>query len=148
MKDGQFEKLVDDAIAIVEANCADARARSDSIGILSYLRDFRTVRIDLGRGVGKTKYVRDHAERDDVIIVPTIGLRDHGYRDFRQAPCAARVFPVIDLDRARGLHPKRIFIDEGRMVDEALRKQPGFGDMGYLYHLFGRSTDQMFIIFA
>lgn len=147
MKDGQFEKLVDDAIAIVEANSADGNALSDSMGFLNYLREFRTVRIDLGRRVGKTKYVRDHAKRDDVIIVPTYGLRDSCYRDFARAAWSAKVFPVIDLERARGLQPNRIFIDEGRMVDEALRKQPpGFQDN--LYRLFGRSTDQMFIIFA
>ena len=148
MKDGQFEKLVDDAIAIVEANSTGGNIRhADGLGIYNYLKEFRTVRIDLGRSVGKTKYIHEHATAEDVIIVPTYGLRDSCYRDFARAARSAKVFPVVDLERARGLQPDRIFVDEGRAVDEALRHQPpGFQDN--LYRLFGRSTDQMFIIFA
>lgn len=42
------------------------------LGKVAFVREYQTVRIDIGRAVGKTRYVFQNAGPLDLVIVPTI----------------------------------------------------------------------------
>lgn len=42
------------------------------LGKVAFVREYQTVRIDIGRAVGKTRYVFQNAGPVDLVIIPTI----------------------------------------------------------------------------
>jgi hypothetical protein len=96
------------------------------LGVLSYVRDRRTIGLCLPRRSGKTKFIAENAKCGDLVICANLLTKDHVERYFR-----VRVNTVNELSSRRSLgfrsrpYPFRIWLDEpDRMprcdLDEAL----------------------------
>lgn len=134
----KYANLVCAAIEIVTLNSHDAAKWSSSMGIAAWLREFRTVSLDLGRGVGKTRFILQSAGLNDV-VVPFHNARRFGEHLGRPS-FAARAYSLDDIrcGRCAGLHPRWVFIDDAS----------GFSrqELGEIYCTFGRTPGQLFIL--
>ena len=133
-----YPELVDAAIA---ANLANRKAGTDIaefMGIANYLREFATVRIDIGRAVGKTKYIIDHARPWDIIVVPNRCTLDSCYRTSCCPVFVANGSYAFDRLRGRRLAPRIIYVDEPGHIDQRNLRE--------LYHTFAAHPDQTFVL--
>ena len=63
-----FNGICENAIALNKRMREAHPELKQMVSAIAYLNDFCTVAIDLGRGVGKTKFIMDHATADDLIV--------------------------------------------------------------------------------
>jgi len=47
----------------------------EALGPSNYLRDFCTIRVNIGRCTGKTHFIQSNATDDDFIIVPNLNIK-------------------------------------------------------------------------
>lgn len=115
-------EIVDAAIAVNVANRNKFRDVSSGMTRIQYAREFGTVAINLGRGAGKTRYIKTHARPWDVIIAPTVRMLES--LDGRDAACATFVAEDFSFPghRFRGMRPRQlaartIYIDNASSID-------------------------------
>lgn len=125
-----FAELVDQAravnLAVRQSPLARVRAPH---GPISYAFEFGTVRLNVGRAVGKSRYIVENAEPWDMIVCHNSNMVDNIERNFKVKP-QARVLTVgralvSNAWRGRGLesYPRTVWIDEAsrfsaREIDE------------------------------
>lgn len=134
-----FCQCVDDLVQLNIANRQKVTHLAEEFPIHAWVREFATVRCDIGRQTGKTSYIKSRATFNDMIIV----RHQHLVRYFMDLP---------PLDDSGNLGPNvvsqsnfpsgicysrynKIYIDE-----------PGRLDMDLVYQILARDTKQTFII--
>lgn len=83
---------------------------------LQFVLKFGTIRLDIGRCVGKSKFIGTHATESDLIIVPNI-IHKRNYIG-REIPTKAKIFSVNDIYEFTDDEFDTIYIDEPEMVFE------------------------------
>lgn len=111
----QTEQIINMGIEFVSKNKIDDR----STNLLQGLLELRTLTINLGRRAGHTSYIKKHATRSDLIIVPSLHIARYCYGDLPQG------FKIIPIDyfsqsektfsRVRGCRFNTIWIDKSGM---------------------------------
>lgn len=100
----------------------------------TYLRELGTVQINLGRQIGHTTCIAQLAKPWDIIITPTLLMRDHVMR----LESAAKVIPLSWVQRSREFVYRNIFIDCASSITPR--------DMQHIYETLGVQQDQTFIL--
>ena len=72
-----FEKLVDTAIAINRANRLRTAIVKDYCDYITYILEFSTIQISIGRASGKSHYIATRATSEDLIIRPRLVSRNN-----------------------------------------------------------------------
>lgn len=83
-----------------------------AISPLFYTIEFCTIAVDIGRGVGKTTFIKNHAQKDDLVIVANHNLKRIQYG-------MNTLFMVIipdEIYKIKGKKFKNIYIDEPKKV--------------------------------
>ena len=143
-----YSELLDAAISVNKQNRAGkltVRGIPDYHGMsrVQYASEFCTVKLDIGRGVGKTKYIADHARPWDVVVIPnTIWRRDGIFGHAADRNILIVTGEEVERgDRWRGCHdqvPRTIYIDE---VEGISPRQ-----LDAVYYTFAHHPDQTFIL--
>jgi len=128
-----FADLVDKAIALNKANrkCGPSSAMFSPI---AYAKQMCTVKLDIGRAVGKSTYIADHATAKDIIIVPTLRHKSMMYLYYKDK----NVVAYTEILGYRTSKPPyvNIYVDEIAGID-----------LDFIYNTFVDSTiAQTFII--
>lgn len=145
-----FEELVDVAREMCRKNM-----QTRGVGLLSSMdprqaaADFKTVRLSVGRQVGKTSYIASHATDSDLIIVPNQALADHIVRHHN--PRATIVLshdftPVgnsVFRRNVRGRVFQNIYVDEASMCE---RLSSYFMHVVYELTVDHRNSTQQYIL--
>ena len=133
-----FVKLVDDAVEL-NKRLRDVLPNEihDVINTLSFLHRFGTVRIDIGRAVGKTKYCIEHLDKDDVLVVPTEQAKRLVEKFVPSHAVCLSALEIVPKSKALST-PNRVYVDEPSEFSlEGFRS---------VYRALGRSTSQTFIL--
>lgn len=132
-----YPELVDAAIAANRANRTQHADAVRGLYLPQYLQEFATVRINIGRGVGKTKYTLDRVRPWDMVIVGNKRMADQQYRHLKNLIVANGPW---SLDRLRGRHlvPRTVYIDEPAMIAPR--------ELAELYLLLAGHPDQTFVL--
>lgn len=77
-----------------------------------YAVDFCTVAVDIGRGVGKTTFIKNHANKNDLVIVSNPIAKKFSYGMNTEY----KVITLDELDKSRGRRYETIYIDEPTAV--------------------------------
>jgi hypothetical protein len=81
---------------------------------LNYAREFCTVAVDIGRGVGKTYFIKNHATKGDLVIAPNFFL----LKGYGEEMPEFDVITFNNLDKLKGRKPyNTIYVDEPKFVD-------------------------------
>lgn len=109
------EQIINMGIYLVSENVIDDRTTN----LLQGLIELRTLTINLGRQAGHTSYIKNHATRDDLIVVPSLHIARYCYGDLPQG------FKIIPIDyfsqsektfsRVRGCRFKTVWVDKSGM---------------------------------
>ena len=106
----QFEKIV---TAAIQATVEDFSPYIlSTMGSAGYVHEFRTIHVDMGRRVGKTRYIAKHSRYHDLIIVPSwdCAERMRGYPGTVKVALELRDLPFLDLTKYHW-----IWVDEPSM---------------------------------
>lgn len=135
----EFFHLVDQLIELNRRNRADYLGHALHMAPCQFAYRHCTVRVSAGRQSGATSYIRRHATKHDLVIVPSRKVRDVEYGPFG-LPC--RVVTAHEVERSQGLGRSRfakIYIDSPTSV---------FGEVPQyrLFYELTHDTDQTFIL--
>lgn len=112
----EFNKLVDSSIAInkMVREVYVEQSRSIRNQPAWYAQQFCTVDINIGRGVGKTQYIIDHAGHDDLVLVG----QDRFKARFKEKNSDVTILSCHEVQNAIAhlTRFKNFWIDEPRMV--------------------------------
>lgn len=114
----RFEDIVSDARAFnLDTQASDsACVRRDWSSRRQYAEEFQTVRIDVGRCVGKTRYICEHATKCDVVIT-------HSWeaRNWYNTNSGAPVIPACLLTQQNAIFCPQaavVFVDEVSLMSD------------------------------
>ena len=111
-----FDEIVTGLINLSESKRMNNVNLKKMMGARLYTLDFCTVRVDAGRGVGKTTYIKKHAGILDLVIVPTRRLILNQYGETNDFDIVSG--DRFDFRRTGGRDYRRIYIDEPSLVVE------------------------------
>ena len=112
-----FDEIVAGLINISESKRINNANLKKMMGARAYTLDFCTVRVDAGRGVGKTTYIKNHAGAADLVIVPSKRLLYHQFGGRNDFDIVSG--DQFDFRRIIGKYYRRIYIDEPSLVVES-----------------------------
>lgn len=135
-----FEHLVLAAVAENKENRRRFGDRYAGVNSTAYAMDFCTVRLDLGRGTGKTKYILNNVKPWDLVVVPTHQMRQHMLRPGVNAQLVTIGEYINDTHwRGQKLHtPRVIYIDDASRISRR--------ELDELYMVVPKHPDQTFIL--
>lgn len=112
----------------------------DWIGLLNYHQEYKTVRLELGRQIGKTTYINEYLKNneDGIVFVSTTQSKKQAYKE-HPSKCFAinRMNPEVDFKGKDNSHIKKIFIDDATW----------FNDLDLIYQLFSQDgVENLYII--
>lgn len=136
----EFERFVKMGVKILKENAHKRAGLSSGMSPAQWLLEFNTLRIGCGRGVGKTRFVQQHARGNHLVIVPNICIKDQLYGDMIREVGEPPMI-ITPSDYRTACHPSLIWVDESRMVEKAGLSLEGIADR------FARSPGQMMIAF-
>lgn len=131
----EFENLVTNLINLNKRH----RINKILIPYESYLKEYCTVRVDIGRQIGKTHYIISNATKNDCIIVHNVATK-RNIKIFTKA----KVYTIKNIyNKIPGNIFKNIWIDEASWMDNNIK------NLDFLYSLFAnKSVEQTFIFFG
>lgn len=105
-----FEEIVTKLIKTNHINRLLHKDIKPALSHLHWLREFCTISINMGRAIGKTRYIRLHANSNDVIIS----------RNLRCCYLNGVHFTVnsIKYGVIKGIYPENIWIDDAHLTDD------------------------------
>lgn len=132
-----FKLLLDLAIELNRENRDGvSKATLTALPIHAFLREFGTVRLDIGRQTGKTSTIKAIADKDDLIITGSERTKAINYGDGRCNATVISKFPSGQVDIAKRY--KRIFIEEPSFIDERSLQE--------IYQYLSKDGHQTFIL--
>ena len=131
-----YDKFEKAALLLIEVNAEGRNKFSDyysNLGGARFLYQFGITRIDCGRSVGKSRFIKTHAKSNDLIICQSASASDYYTR--HESPTKAKVCSVAEapffksLQKFTGMRVSTVWIDELTMsvtgrdydLDERLR---------------------------
>lgn len=85
-----------------------------SVSPLFYALEFCTIAVDIGRGVGKTTFIKNHAKRGDLVVTYNFNTKRIHYGMHTEYD----VIAPFELEKMKGKRYKNIYIDEPALVFE------------------------------
>lgn len=133
-----FEQIVNSAReANLDNQASDpACVRRDWASRRQYAEEFQTVRIDIGRNVGKTRYICQHATMSDVIITHSWEAK-RWYNDNSTAP----VVPAMLLMQKNAVFCPQafvVYVDEPSLMSE--------NELNAIYERFSTTNVEQFVL--
>ena len=120
-KDMSFESLLLGLIEINKKQREIFKSNKLNYSAIDYAKEFCTIRLDIGRGVGKTNFINKHAKKGDLIVTynsKSVFHREHCESDFE--------YDVISLygnnDMCHKLSKKNytnIFVEEPSIISSS-----------------------------
>lgn len=87
----KYDKLL---TSLIEMNKTNRNEQNEKmLSKFLYCKDFCTIQLDIGRGVGKTEYIFRHAKKNDLVILSN----RHGFEYFRNSASIDK--PVFIVNR-------------------------------------------------
>jgi hypothetical protein len=113
-----FFQLVEEAIDLNREVRKTLLPYEDSIETLTYNMDNATIHIAVGRGIGKTSYIVQNAQKDDLIIVHNKNAKWLVEKkvDRKNSPTILTPEELQRFFRGQEIYFKNIYIDEPRLV--------------------------------
>lgn len=145
-----FEELVDSAREMCRVNM-----QTRGVGLLSSMdprqaaADFKTVRLSVGRQVGKTSYITSRATDGDLIIVPNQAMSDYIIRHHNPRGTLALSHDFAPVGNSafcrniRGRSFQNIYVDEASMCE---RLSSYFMHVVYELTVDHRNNTQQYIL--
>jgi len=137
----KFHQLVDQLIELNHVKRIRERILRgipDDIYLLSYLKEFCTIRVDIGRRTGKTSYIIKRANENSLVIVCNQKEKNRLLGTLKNDTNIV-TYSEVETHRFRG-HNKVydfIFIDDIDAINLFL-----------IYNTFGKDKSQTFVIFG
>lgn len=102
--------------------------------ILQYLRDFRTIRLDLGQRTGKSSAICELATQNDLVIA-----RNEGEARTNYPYCSAKIITVAQLDSGavQKMNPDNVWVENVTYTSMSI---------SFMYRQLARSIHQRFIL--
>lgn len=117
----KFHQLIDELIILNYANREKDLFNAKSIDPVKYALYFCTVKCDIGRGSGKTEYIKNRATKNDLIITPFATSLEY----FRDALCDV-LYANLEIIRNRTNNGNDVFdviyVDESEAAFEKISK--------------------------
>lgn len=110
----KFTESIDNLLKLNKSNRLKYKTETCNIDPIYYALEFCTVKCDIGRRVGKTKYIQQNAKKGDLVVVANERIKTLYKR-------VKFEFDVLTIDyiiksRSREFQFKNIYIDEPIMV--------------------------------
>ena len=145
-----FYTIVDSLIKLNEDNMRRQRDYLDHMYPTARAVEFATVKVDMGRQVGKTSYIADNAGRGDLVIVGT----HEDKRSFKN--CKARILSAQEVFNGMNMSwhglckcdYNRIWIDEPRRVFGRNSANEYLKNLELFYIYFGDRANQFILLGA
>ena len=133
-----YSKLIDDLIEFNLNHREKYQGHKLCCSPVAYAMEFCTIRCDVGRQVGKTKYIKDRAGDGDLVIVANENMKHLFMNDMCGHPM---VMTPRDIHHgpSNDIRFSRIFIDEPRMVFKHISQDE-------LYTILCHGGEQTFIL--
>ena len=132
----EFARCLDSLIALNIKHRKSLPDLSKELSIIAYAQELCTVRCDIGRRTGKTRYIKERADKNSLVVVANRAVLETCFRDVN-----FEVKTAFQLERrSMGFEAKKnIYVDEPKLV---------FHDIDELtfYKSFARNSDQTFIL--
>lgn len=129
-----FTKLLDELVRINRVNRTSMRDCFHNMGPAAFAESLSTVRLGVGRMIGKTSYIKQRAKAGDLVVVINTRTRDEIFGD-----CRAEVISARQLKKEKAL-PRfaTIYVDDQRYVFQEVGEKD-------LYAKLARDPDQIFV---
>lgn len=136
-----FNKAVDVLLELNRVNRQKFTTQRPVYSPCQWTSEFCTVHCNIGRGSGKTTFIKDrvHSEKTDLVVVASEALRETYKRDFTKATL---VTPntLSRLDGPGLMKFNNIFVDEPELVFTRM-------DRGMFYYVLSYANmDQTFLL--
>lgn len=102
-----FRSIADQAIALNLLRQESLPQVKETFGKVGWLREFATVRLEVGRQIGKTTYIKNNAQYGDVVIHSNLTMKTH----FEKSVGQFHEFYNFTIRQLDGFYET---IDEGR----------------------------------
>ena len=102
-----------------------------------YVMEFCTVGVDAGRMIGKTTYIREHANKDSLIIIPANEIRVFSYNKNIATVLSSK---QVKNGNARNKVFTTIYVDDPFWVFKDISKEELYRELANKY------VDQLFIL--
>lgn len=133
-----FESIVDQLVELNECNRLRFTDYKKSMHYNQWLCEFCTIKLNLGRAVGKSLYIKQNCQHNDVVIVPTVEMKKNYKNEIDRHVFTIQEVMRMYPDVAYRYQPTTIFVDECKLKSEI---------MYHVYTVFGRpSLYQTFIV--
>ena len=132
----RFHVAIDELIELNKLNRKVNSINKNVLNYTHYLAEFCTVRVDVGRRIGKTEYVKDnYYPYTDILIVNNFNQKRYYPMDF----VVYTIDEVVEgFVRKSHLKPENVWIDDAFLTEEELK---------IVYNLFeDKNIEQTFII--
>jgi MinD-like ATPase involved in chromosome partitioning or flagellar assembly len=112
----KYDELIDGLIKTNIKNRNRMKEFVESVSALIWAFSFCTILCDIGRGVGKTTYIKSHATLNDLIIVCNKNIA----RIYQKYGFTQNTYTIVDfLDgKSRGQIFENIYVDDANIVFE------------------------------
>lgn len=114
----RFFGAVDELVAINREMRKERAATGWDVDIEVWVQEFCVVSCDVGRGSGKSEYIRRRAKEGDLVVT-------FGEREFRDVPF--QVLTGVQVYRVDGQRFNTIFVDEPGLVFREITRETLFG---------------------
>lgn len=138
-----YFNLVDSLIKLNKENRKNRNIRREDYDLISYLREFCTVKLDIGRITGKTSYIINRATKNDIVIVSRMLIQKRMF----DKKCESYVYTINDIlgRRYKIKNYNNIFVDDFSYITINPEKKEYI--LRELYYFLGNSSiDQTFIL--
>lgn len=136
-----FEQIVQQAIAENKNNRARLKEHAEGMRKVEYARELCTVAVNLGRAVGKTRFILNNACPWDIVITSVEPERRRLQQDYVQCEVLTandfRHDPYLWRGR-KPIIPRTIYIDEASRLDPRA--------LDVIYEVLAQHPDQTFVL--
>jgi hypothetical protein len=111
----EYKYLIDELILLNKRNrTQDLKSMSSP---LNYLMSFCTIHVDVGRRVGKTSYILDNANNNDLIIIPNPNFKNDRIYEWRENINLVTASNIENFTKEhfKNWDHKLIYVDEPRI---------------------------------
>lgn len=139
----RFHILIDYAITLNKEHRTNQKINK-VMKLPDYALEYCTVKIDVGRNIGKTEYIKRHADNKSCIIVPRAAMKKLYVPSRRKTYgftlySAVEVFTLIEQGLLRGTSSfEKIYIEEPSFIWQVVK-------LSDFYREFTKTVNQTFI---
>jgi hypothetical protein len=134
-----FFNILDNIVKLNKINRKSKKWIKNEIGLYSYFREYCTIKLDIGRQIGKTQWIKRRYKKEDIIVVSKEELKKkYIYDGFNRKNIVTAY--KIKHGSCRGKKCNDIYVDDcSYMINKII-------NLNDLYIELGNNIDQTFIL--